>query len=101
MPETDELKIFLTNDPSRTVSVSVSELERLVNATRYYAEHGITCMQPTIHERTCHVDTPIIDWETGETDFACSECGDSEDPADWPRFRFCPHCGARVVSGHE
>ena len=50
-------------------------------------------------ERACHIDTPIIDWETGETDFICSTCGYNADPQDWAEeFKFCPNCGARVVS---
>lgn len=53
-------------------------------------------------ERTCHIDTPIIDWETGETDFICSTCGYNADPQDWAEeFKFCPNCGARVVSCND
>lgn len=50
-------------------------------------------------ERTCHIDMPVIDWETGETDYRCSVCGFSADPQDWAEtYDYCPHCGARLVS---
>ena len=50
-------------------------------------------------ERTCHIDMPVIDWETGETDYRCSVCGFSADPQDWAEtYDYCPRCGARVVS---
>ena len=49
-------------------------------------------------ERTCRIDMPVIDWETGETDYRCSVCGFSADPQDWAEtYDYCPHCGARVV----
>ena len=49
-------------------------------------------------ESTCHIDTPIIDWGTGETDFKCSSCGFSADPQYWAEtYDHCPRCGARVV----
>lgn len=49
--------------------------------------------------RTCHIDFPIIDWETGETDYKCSECGFSADPQDWAEvYRYCPNCGAKVIT---
>lgn len=50
-------------------------------------------------ERTCHIDMPVIDWETGETDYVCSACGFSADPQDWAEtYDYCPRCGARVVT---
>lgn len=50
-------------------------------------------------ERTCHIDMPVIDWETGETDYRCSACGFSADPQDWAEtYDYCPHCGCKVVS---
>lgn len=49
-------------------------------------------------ERTCRIDMPVIDWETGETDYRCSSCGFSADPQDWAEtYVYCPNCGARVV----
>lgn len=49
-------------------------------------------------ERTCGIDMPVIDWETGETDYRCSSCGFSADPQDWAEtYVYCPHCGAKVV----
>lgn len=49
-------------------------------------------------ERTCHIDMPVIDWETGETDYRCSACGFSADPQDWAEtYDYCPRCGAKVV----
>lgn len=49
-------------------------------------------------ERTCHLDMPVIDWETGETDYRCSACGFSADPQDWAEtYDYCPNCGAKVV----
>ena len=57
-----------------------------------------------VPERTCHIDMPVIDWETGETDYKCSACGFSADPQDWAEtYDHCPKCGARVVvkgAGH-
>lgn len=50
-------------------------------------------------ERTCHIDMPVIDWETGETDYVCSVCGFSADPQDWAEtYDYCPRCGSRVVT---
>lgn len=49
-------------------------------------------------ERTCRIDMPVIDWETGETDYRCSFCGFSADPQDWAEtYACCPRCGSRVV----
>ena len=49
-------------------------------------------------ERTCRIDMPVIDWETGETDYRCSACGFSADPQDWAEtYDYCPRCGAKVV----
>lgn len=51
-----------------------------------------------VPERTCRIDMPVIDWETGETDYRCSACGFSADPQDWAEiYDYCPHCGARVI----
>ena len=50
-------------------------------------------------ERTCHIEMPVIDWETGETDYVCSACGFSADPQDWAEtYDYCPRCGSRVVA---
>lgn len=50
-------------------------------------------------ERTCHIGMPVIDWETGETDYRCSACGFSADPQDWAEtYDCCPRCGSRVVT---
>lgn len=44
----------------------------------------------------CHIDMPVIDWETGETDYRCSACGFSADPQDWAEtYDYCPHCARR------
>lgn len=49
-------------------------------------------------ERTCGIDMPVIDCETGETDYRCSSCGFSADPQDWAEtYVYCPRCGAKVV----
>ena len=51
-------------------------------------------------ERTCRIDMPVIDWETGEIDCRCSACGFSADPQDWAEtYDYCPRCGAKVVEG--
>lgn len=50
-------------------------------------------------ERTCRINMPVIDWETGEADYKCSSCGFSADPQDWAEeYVYCPHCGARVIA---
>jgi len=55
-------------------------------------------MERYANERTCHLNFPIVDWETGETDYVCSECGFSADPQDWAeRYTYCPSCGAKVI----
>lgn len=49
-------------------------------------------------ERTCRIDMPVIDWETGETDCRCSSCGFSADPQYWAEtYVYCPNCGAKLV----
>ena len=51
-------------------------------------------------ERTCRIAERIVDWDTGEADCQCTECGFSADPGDWvERYRYCPGCGARVMLG--
>ena len=53
-------------------------------------------------ERTCKIDMPVIDCETGETDYKCSACGFSADPQDWAEtYVYCPNCGARVVTDDD
>lgn len=49
-------------------------------------------------ERIARIDMPVIDWETGETDYVCSACGFSANPQDWAEtYAYCPRCGAKVV----
>lgn len=51
-----------------------------------------------VPERTCRINMPVVDWETGETDYRCSACGFSADPQDWAEtYDYCPRCGAKVV----
>ena len=53
-------------------------------------------------ERTCRIDMPVIDWETGETDYRCSACGFSADPQNWAEmYDYCPSCGAKVTHEKE
>lgn len=50
-------------------------------------------------ERTCKIDMPVIDWDTGETDCKCSACGFSADPQEWAeKYVYCPGCGAKVTN---
>lgn len=63
--------------------------------TKWLAEHEY-------RERTCKIDMPVIDCETGETDYRCSSCGFSADPQDWAEtYVYCPNCGARVVTDDD
>jgi hypothetical protein len=55
-----------------------------------YTEEEAAETWNTRYENTCHIDTPIIDWETGERDYVCSACGHSEDPSEWDRFNIVP-----------
>lgn len=65
----------------------------------YYSDERHRCSIYDIEtERTCRIDIPVIDWETGETDYRCSSCGFSADPQDWAEsYVYCPNCGAKVV----
>lgn len=65
----------------------------------YYSDERHWCGIHDIEtERTCRIDMPVIDWETGETDYRCSSCGFSADPQDWAEtYVYCPNCGAKVV----
>lgn len=68
--------------------------------TRLYHENesGARLAWSRRTERTCRIDMPVIDWETGETDCRCSACGFSADPQDWAEtYNYCPNCGAKVV----
>ena len=67
--------------------------------TRLYHENenGARASWNKRADRTCHIDMPVVDWETGETDCRCSACGFSADPQDWAEmYDYCPNCGARV-----
>lgn len=45
-------------------------------------------------ERTCHEERTDRGGVAGVPSPVCSECG-----AQWAAGRYCPNCGARVVSG--
>lgn len=65
----------------------------------YYSDERHWCGIHDIEtERTCRIDMPVIDWETGETDCRCSSCGFSADPQYWAEtYVYCPNCGAKVT----
>lgn len=65
----------------------------------YYSDERHWCSIHDIEtERTCRIDMPVIDWETGETDYRCSSCGFSADPQYWAEtYVYCPNCGAKVT----
>ena len=55
---------------------------------------------------TCKIVTDQVDdgeWGAHETYVCCSNCGNQNmfDRFTRKPHRFCPHCGARVVSGNE
>ena len=55
-----------------------------------------------VAEDTCHIQMPIIDWETGDRDCVCSACGASIDPQDLAEADgHCPNRWARVIDDKE
>lgn len=53
---------------------------------------------PFIRERTCKMDVFCMHDE-GDFTFRCSECGKGYVEYEPPRY--CPHCGAKVMSEEE
>ena len=103
--ETGEVRIF-DEDPERVVSVTVGDLETLLDDGMDVEAGFIGIGTVAIHERTCHIQK--IDWmdKIGNKPFprhkvVCSACGlelESDMSRGLPSFyHFCPQCGARVV----
>ena len=96
--ETGEVCI-IGADPERVVSVTVGDLETLLDDGMDVEAGFIGIGTVTIHERTCHNGAPHY------IRFLCSEChyviyhddaNETGEP-DEDRIKFCPNCGARVV----
>lgn len=91
-------------DPEQVVSVTMGDLETLLDDGMDVEAGFIGINNVTIHERTCH-DTLPATWDT----FECSECGtqwavspvyigpDGTTEHDMEKPSYCPNCGARVV----
>ena len=86
-------------DPERVVSVTVGELEQLLDDGMDVEAGFLGIGGVAIHERTCHDIAPRY------LRFLCSEChhviyhddaNETGEP-DEDGIKFCPNCGARVV----
>lgn len=79
------------------------------------SDTGLTCTFDP-EEYATRWDEADVEHETDDTDedcayFVCSNCGMvmmygdegwfETEPPYRPSFNYCPHCGARVVTGHE
>ena len=100
--EAGEVRIF-DADPERVVSVTVGDLETLLDDGMDVEAGFIGIGTVTIHERTCHNSAPHY------IRFLCSECNyviyhddanETGEP-DGDGIKFCPNCGARVIVDDE
>ena len=97
--ETSTIRI-LDADPERVVSVTVGDLETLLDDGMDVEAGFVGIDTVTIHERTYHNFGGEKGTNAEFWDFGCTACGWIGDmTADNPYF--CPHCGARVTSGGE
>ena len=96
--ETSTIRI-IGADPERVVSVTMGDLETLLDDGMDVEAGFIGIGTVTIHERTCHNGAPHY------IRFLCSAChyviyhddaNETGEP-DEDCIKFCPNCGARVV----
>ena len=101
---TKELRdCIFDGDPERIVSVTVGELKRLYSKSWLCGAHDDIDTDPIIHERTCHM-LECHEWQDEWEPYGiyCSECEafvpDWKSKNNTPVPKYCPNCGARVVS---
>ena len=100
--ETGTVRI-LDADPERVVSVTVGDLETLLDDGMDVEAGFVGIDTVTVHERTCHNSAPHY------LRFRCSEChhviyhddANETGESDEDGIKFCPNCGARVTRGGE
>ena len=68
-----------------------------VETEAYLTREEVTKAWNTRAERTCHNTAPYVGFgKRSRGVFHCSECSRWEEMTGYP-FKYCPHCGAKVV----